>query len=284
VDVSLTESALSLALPALQFGLLDGLAPSDVPRRGKGILDGGLPNYRLYACKDGKLLSVGALESHFWDKICKAAGLGPEQLDSVEKAESMFKSRTQREWLDLLLPLDACVEPVLEVQEVLSHPQHEARRAAFPADASKGHIRQLVFGPKLSNHDATLERLPPAPGIGQHTLELLEAIPGITKMELAQLLSEKAIFAESHKGKSTKLGSMKVAVESGKTYFYCTCGLSEKQPFCDGKHKSTLFKPTKVLAEKDGDLFFCACRQSKKGHLCDGSHKRLAASEADKKE
>jgi len=70
--------------------------------------------------------------------------------------------------------------------------------------------------------------------------------------------------------------SMPVEVEKGKDYFWCSCGLSSKQPFCDGSHKSTDFKPVKYTAEEDGKVFFCACKQTGNAPKCDGSHKNIA--------
>lgn len=66
-----------------------------------------------------------------------------------------------------------------------------------------------------------------------------------------------------------------VEVENGKTYFWCACGKSAKQPFCDGSHKGTSFNPVKYTAEKDGKVFFCGCKASAKSPLCDGTHKGL---------
>ncbi len=66
-----------------------------------------------------------------------------------------------------------------------------------------------------------------------------------------------------------------VEVEEGKTYFWCTCGQSSKQPFCDGSHKDSSFSPMKFEAPKTGKLFFCACKHSSKAPLCDGSHSKL---------
>jgi len=70
-----------------------------------------------------------------------------------------------------------------------------------------------------------------------------------------------------------------VAVEcqSGKAYFWCACGLSQSQPFCDGSHKGTGLTPVRHVAETDGKVWFCACKQSSRAPLCDGSHKRLTA-------
>lgn len=66
-----------------------------------------------------------------------------------------------------------------------------------------------------------------------------------------------------------------VEVEAGKTYFWCQCGWSKKQPFCDGSHSDTYFHPLRYVAEKSGTVYFCGCKQTAKPPLCDGSHKQL---------
>jgi len=66
-----------------------------------------------------------------------------------------------------------------------------------------------------------------------------------------------------------------VDVEAGKSYWWCTCGKSAKQPFCDGSHKGTEFTPLKYDADKTGKVWFCGCKHTAKAPLCDGSHKNL---------
>lgn len=66
-----------------------------------------------------------------------------------------------------------------------------------------------------------------------------------------------------------------VEVEGGKAYFWCSCGKSSKQPFCDGSHKDTSFTPVKFEAEENGKVFFCGCKHSGNGVKCDGSHNKL---------
>ena len=68
---------------------------------------------------------------------------------------------------------------------------------------------------------------------------------------------------------------MPVKVEAGKTYYWCACGLSKSQPFCDGSHKGSDFTPVKYEAKANSTVYFCGCKQSKNGALCDGSHKSL---------
>ena len=70
-------------------------------------------------------------------------------------------------------------------------------------------------------------------------------------------------------------GPYKVEVEAGKTYFWCACGRSSKQPFCDGTHKTTDLRPVKWTAEKDGAVFFCGCKRTSTRPLCDGTHKTV---------
>jgi CDGSH-type Zn-finger protein len=67
-----------------------------------------------------------------------------------------------------------------------------------------------------------------------------------------------------------------VEVEEGKTYFWCTCGQSSKQPFCDGSHKDSSFTPEGWKAPKTGKFFFCTCKQTGNSPLCDGSHNALS--------
>lgn len=66
-----------------------------------------------------------------------------------------------------------------------------------------------------------------------------------------------------------------VEVEEGKSYFWCACGKSAKQPFCDGSHKGSEFSPVKYTAPASKKVFFCGCKHTGKAPLCDGSHKAL---------
>jgi len=66
-----------------------------------------------------------------------------------------------------------------------------------------------------------------------------------------------------------------VTVEQGKDYYWCACGRSKSQPFCDGSHKGSSFVPSKFTAEESKTVYFCGCKQTKNGVLCDGTHKSL---------
>lgn len=66
-----------------------------------------------------------------------------------------------------------------------------------------------------------------------------------------------------------------VDLEAGKTYAWCTCGLSAKQPMCDGSHRGSDFTPLKFVAEETKTAYMCTCKATKNPGFCDGSHKTL---------
>jgi CDGSH-type Zn-finger protein len=66
-----------------------------------------------------------------------------------------------------------------------------------------------------------------------------------------------------------------VNVEAGKEYWWCACGRSKNQPFCDGSHKGTGLTPRQYLADKSQQVWFCGCKQSGGKPFCDGTHKRI---------
>jgi len=66
-----------------------------------------------------------------------------------------------------------------------------------------------------------------------------------------------------------------VQVEAGKSYWWCACGKSATQPFCDGSHQGSDFSPVEYKADKSEAVYFCGCKQSANGVLCDGTHKKL---------
>ncbi|MEX0329442.1 MAG: CDGSH iron-sulfur domain-containing protein [Ruegeria sp.] len=66
-----------------------------------------------------------------------------------------------------------------------------------------------------------------------------------------------------------------VEVVEGKSYFWCACGKSKRQPFCDGSHKDTGFEPVKYTADATKKVFFCGCKHCGNPPLCDGSHAKL---------
>ncbi|MFH5881709.1 MAG: CDGSH iron-sulfur domain-containing protein [Candidatus Izemoplasmataceae bacterium] len=75
--------------------------------------------------------------------------------------------------------------------------------------------------------------------------------------------------------KIAQKGPYFVEVEEGKTYFWCRCGRSDNQPFCDGSHKVTTLKPEKFTALETKKVYLCGCKQTKNVPYCDGTHHKL---------
>jgi len=66
-----------------------------------------------------------------------------------------------------------------------------------------------------------------------------------------------------------------IDVEADEVYWWCACGRSKAQPFCDGSHKGTEFTPVEWKAKMNERIWFCACKRTRTRPLCDGSHKRI---------
>lgn len=200
VDVSLTEAAMALAIPTLAAQTAGAVMP-----RGTGALDGGIQNYNVYRTKDDRFLAVGALEDHFWAKFLthigqdaliptKDSNAGP--LGGKPKSQTvtaLFASKTYEEWLLIAAECDACIEPVLSVEEMRNHPQHVARDVFLPFQSSPGSSGvppEVVLGPRMGNHPPT--RLARAAGIGEHTDQVfLDA--GFSSAEIEALKADKVI-------------------------------------------------------------------------------------------
>ncbi|HEV3405266.1 MAG TPA: CaiB/BaiF CoA-transferase family protein [Candidatus Dormibacteraeota bacterium] len=129
IDVAMTDGAvrwLALAFAAHEHG--------ERVARGDQRLAGRYPCYRVYECGDGRYYSVAALEPKFWSALCEAIerpDLVDAQLSEDTSAhrsmEEVFRSRTRHEWEEILSAIDACCEPVLDLDEVAKHPQVIAR-------------------------------------------------------------------------------------------------------------------------------------------------------------
>ena len=77
------------------------------------------------------------------------------------------------------------------------------------------------------------------------------------------------------KSRIAQKGPYEVELQKGKTYAWCRCGLSDRQPFCDASHKQTSFKPESIRAITDKKVYLCGCKQTKKAPYCDGTHRGL---------
>ena len=77
-----------------------------------------------------------------------------------------------------------------------------------------------------------------------------------------------------NKGQRAGESAIAINVEKDKSYYWCSCGKSSKQPFCDGSHKGTEFNPLAYKAEETKKMFFCAYKQTNYPPFCDGSHNK----------
>ena len=186
IDASMTDGAVSWL--ALAFAALDAGEPV---MRGNQRLAGRYACYRVYACKEGGFYSVGALEPKFWKALCEAL----ERPDLVElqysedhaaqlALEEIFASQTRREWQQKLAALDACCEPVLEIDEVRNHPQIVARQL-FLSQASGFEIR-----PAVVLEEGWRKREPPR--LGEHNDEVYAAV-GVDSKQIQELRDQGVI-------------------------------------------------------------------------------------------
>ncbi|MGH7295121.1 MAG: CaiB/BaiF CoA transferase family protein [Polyangiaceae bacterium] len=190
VDVSMTEAAMGFALAS--FGPLFG---GHSPVRGDEPLTGGLAIYGAYATKDGKYVTLGALEPKFYAAFCAGAGIeldptalfpGPHQAALRDRLRGVFASRTRAEWEAFGQQHDCCLEPVLEPGE-LRHDEHlKARGMFFEIDSPWGRIGQLRT--PLGERGASYA---PPPKQGEHTDAILREA-GLDDAAIAAMRAEGA--------------------------------------------------------------------------------------------
>ena len=189
VDVSMADGSLAwLAMVAGRY-FADGVTP----RRGDPELAGALVCYRPYECADG-WVTLGALEPKFWAAWCR--GVGREDLvekqferpgsPTHEQVQTIFTGRTREQWRAFASEHDCCLEPVLDLDEVLDSELVRAREMVVELDqpGAEAPVRQLAPPIKLSRTPASVREAGPA--LGEHTHEVLRAA-GYSDEEVAAL-------------------------------------------------------------------------------------------------
>ncbi len=180
LDMSLFDGALAWT------GTIIGgtLAAGEKIERGRNQLNGGMACYNVYETREGKFITIGAIEPHFWVAFCKVVGHEdwiPRQydFDPIPEVAALFKTRTQEEWLAVFQGIDACIEPVRDFREAFDDPHVKHRGLAV----NIGGIQQIgsVFVFANAAHDYA-----PAPSQGEHTREVLKEI-GISEEEMKEL-------------------------------------------------------------------------------------------------
>ena len=173
VDIAMLDgAALWNVYPLLLHQLGQG------PQRGRTQLTGHHACYAVYETRDGRYVTVGAYEPHFWATLCHSLGHpefvdrqwaeGPERERMLETFRAAFRTRTQAEWLAELGEKDICFGPVNDIEQMLADPQLRHRGMIVEQPGGPPTLGNPV---KLSDTPAALRTPPPL--FGQHTDEVL---------------------------------------------------------------------------------------------------------------
>jgi alpha-methylacyl-CoA racemase len=191
VDCSMFDGSLSW----LGMVAAETLAGGRAPRRGQLMLAGSATCYRPYRCADG-YVTLGALEPKFWQAWCRGVGredlldhaFDPPGSETHQAVREVFAQRTREQWREFASEHDCCLEPVLELDEVLASELVAAREMVVELEqpGAEQTVRLLGTPVKLSRTPADPARAP-GPGLGEHTEEVLTAA-GFTSEEIAKLL------------------------------------------------------------------------------------------------
>jgi alpha-methylacyl-CoA racemase len=192
VDAAMVDGA--AALMAIFHGALQSGWWNE--ERGTNLLDTGAHFYEVYETKDGKYVSLGAIEKQFYAELLEKTGLAGEELPRQmarsqwpamkERFAALFKQKTRDEWCELLEGTDACFAPVLTMTECQEHPHIRARRTFVEVAGAP----QPGPAPRFSRSTVAVQGPPPHPG--QHTDDVL-ADYGFSAEEIRELREAKAI-------------------------------------------------------------------------------------------
>lgn len=187
VDAAMTDGS-ALLMTSHHGYVADGWW--DAGRRESNLLDGGAPFYSVYETSDGRHVAVGALEPQFFSLLLEGLGIDPTSLSAQNDRDgwaemrrifaSVFSTRTRDEWADHFAGTDACVAPVLTLEEASAHP-HNAERGTF---VEVDGVIQPGPAPRFSSTVTAIADRPAAPG--EHTDAVLGRL-GFTPVEIVKL-------------------------------------------------------------------------------------------------
>jgi len=177
VDISMMDGSIAWSVFHTLMYLVTG---GQQPQPGQTRLTGHNPCYAIYETKDGKYVTVGALEEHFWRNLCVALGVeefipdqfteGPRREEMFRVVREKFRQQTQAEWLQQLGKIDICFGPVNTIGETFADPQVQAR--AMVRDI--GGMKVIASPLKFSDTPPVPPTAPPE--FGQHTDEVLRGL------------------------------------------------------------------------------------------------------------
>ena len=197
IDVSLLDGISS-------FGALEMsryMAGHHLPRRGRTEGGGGYACFNVYPASDGRYLSLGCLEPHFWENFCRAIGresliaeqwASPQRQDEmIAEIRSILLTRPLEEWLGLFDPEKICIAPVNTFEEALQDPHIRQRQTWFGATLPTGEtVPQAALPVRLGETRPGWRSHPP--GLGEHTREILMGM-GLTDTEIDDLRALNAV-------------------------------------------------------------------------------------------
>jgi len=198
VDISMLDGLLGFQ----HAPLANYVATGNPPQRGKFWLAANLPWYSVYETKDGKAVTMGPLEPHFWANFCRL--LGREDLIECQDAgdekkqeeihhflRDIFRQKTRDAWMEFFKDRDVCVGPVQEVDEVLNDQQVRHRQMIVEVEHPQaGRLPQIGIPIKFSETPGEIRE--PAPALGQHNKEILQEL-GFSLSGIETLKDEKVI-------------------------------------------------------------------------------------------
>lgn len=192
-DVAMMDGALSLL--AYTIGEWSG-GDGNLPKRGGELLTGGYATYNNYECKDGKFVSLGAVEDKFWASFCRKLGVEeyiPLQMDksSQTKIEASIQrimlTKTRDEWVEFFSDSDICFTPILTLDEMVKHPQVLARNMVHTLTNFQGSGKDLVCtGVPIKLSETPGEAKMAFARNGGNTNELLASL-GYSTVQIEQL-------------------------------------------------------------------------------------------------
>jgi alpha-methylacyl-CoA racemase len=202
VDVAMLDCVLPLM--TLQMAHYQAtkmmMAPGELP------LSGGLACYGVYSCADGKYIALGLLETKFWKIFCEMAGhaewiekhmvMGEEAHNLREEIDAFFRTKTRDEWIAEAKDLDVCLTPVLDISEVETDPQLQARQMVYEqthpvCGCTKGIGVPLKFSATPAHPTG------PSPALGEDTKSVLEEL-GYQQEEIEVFRKEGVILLAGH--------------------------------------------------------------------------------------
>lgn len=196
IDIPMTRGL----LPWLTYAASGYNDDGNLPGYGRGHITGGYACYNIYETADGRHMSLGALEPVFWQRFCEAAGRPQwaelqfedrNQKQLISEVRALFKEKTRAQWEEFFSNLDACCEPVLNLEEAIGHPVSREGGYWLKTRHETGETELTPGFPLLFSGREGERRLPP-PRHGEHTGEILRDI-GYTDNTIKSLAAKGVI-------------------------------------------------------------------------------------------